>query len=186
MYFYIIVFLSFSFVKIKNFILSNIIFFKMPRNKFQKIDFNPTLIICRIMMLSSGYYIINIIFTIILNSVFKTKLHINQILSASIIDFSNKYDFCYICSLLMTNFIMIFGYVFIVDKAKNILDFVLTNFFIHLVLVTLIDTFPTSFFWWFLNLVVISSVTVLSEYMSLKIDQKEIKLDFGMKKGKKV
>lgn len=77
---------------------------------------------------------------------------------------------------------MIMGFVFIVDKAKNILDFVLTNFFIHLVLVTINDKFPTNCFWWFLNISVICIETITSEYISLKIDQREIKLDFTSNK----
>ena len=89
----------------------------MPKYKFQKNDFNPILIISNIAILSSGYYIINIFFTILFNSIFNTKLHINQILSEEALDFSSKYGYSYLCSLFFTNLLMIFLYVVVIDKA---------------------------------------------------------------------
>ena len=151
----------------------------MPRYKFQKNDFNPTFIISNIIILSTLYYILNIFFTILFNSFFKTKLHINQILSDSALDFSSKYGYNYLLSYFFTNTSMIFCYVFIVDKAKKILDYVLTNFFIHLIMSTINDKFPSKFTWWVLHGLIITAVTLISEYMSLKIEQKEIKLDFS-------
>lgn len=159
----------------------------MPRYKFQKNDFNPTFIISNIIILSTLYYLLNIFFTILFNSFFKTKLHINQILSSSALDFSSKYGYNYLLSCFFTNTAMIFSYVFIIDKAKKILDYVLTNFFIHLILSTINDKFPSKFIWWFLHGVIITSVTLISEYISLKIEQKEIKLDFNIdRKDKKI
>lgn len=159
----------------------------MPRYKFQKNDFNPILIISNIAILSSGYYIINIFFTILFNSIFNTKLHINQILSEEALDLSSKYGYSYLCSLFFTNLLMIFLYVVVIDKAKKILDFVLTNFFIHLVLSTINTGFPTKFLWWVLNGLIITAVTLISEFISLKIEQKEIKIDFSIrKKSKKI
>ena len=159
----------------------------MPKYKFQKNDFNPILIISNIAILSSGFYIINIFFTLLFNSIFKTKLHINQILSDEAFDFSSKYGYCYMCSLFFTNLFMIILYVIVIDKAKKILDFVLTNFFIHLVISTIINGFPMKFTWWIINGLVITAVTLISEFISLKIEQKEIKLDFSIgRKTKKI
>ncbi len=53
----------------------------MPRFKFQQNDFNPKFIISNICLIFFIHYIINIFFKIIFNSFFRTKSHINQILS---------------------------------------------------------------------------------------------------------
>ena len=158
----------------------------MPRFKFQQNDFNPKFIISNIILLFSTHYIINIFFTILFNSFFRTKLHINQIFSDEAIDLSSKYGYCYLCSLFFTNFFMIAGFVFIVDKAKKILDYVLTDFFIHLVLCTINCGFPSKFLWWVVNLTFVFLITIISEYISLKIEQKEIKLDFSITKKPKI
>lgn len=152
----------------------------MPRFKFQQNDFNPKFIISNICLIFSVHYIINIFFTIIFNSFFRTKLHINQILSDEAIDLSSKYGYCYLCSLFFTNLFMIISFVFIVDKAKKILDYVLTDFFFHLVLCTINCSFPSKFLWWIINLIYVFLITLISEYISLKIEQKEIKLDFSI------
>ena len=74
----------------------------------------------------------------------------------------------------------------IVEKAKKILDFVLTNFFVHLVICTIYNGFPSKFLWWLLNGVFITIVTLISEYITLKIEQKEIKLDLTIGQKTKI
>lgn len=157
----------------------------MPKYKFQKSDFNPVLICLNIVILSTGYYLTNIFFTILFNSIFKTKLHINQIISDEALDLSSKYGYSFLCSSFFTNMVMVVLFVVVVEKAKKILDYVLTNFFIHLVLCTVNSGFPFRFLWWTFNGLIITIVTLLSEYITLKIEQKEIKLDFSLGKSKK-
>ena len=149
-------------------------------------DFNPKIIISTILIICSAYYIINILFTIFFDSFFDLQLHINQIISEEVLDFSSSYGICYICSLFFTNVIMVFVLIFFVDKAKNILDFVLTNFFVHLILCTINSGFPSSFLWWLIQGVFITLVTIISEFILLKIEQKEIKLDFSVSKKVKI
>ena len=81
---------------------------------------------------------------------------------------------------------MIAVFILIVDKAKNILDFVLTNFFIHLILCTINSGFPSNFVWWVIQGIILTLVTLISEFISLKIEQKEIKLDFSVSKKVKI
>ena len=73
----------------------------MPRFKFQQSDFNPKFIISNIILLFSTHYIINIFFTILFNSFFRTKLHINQIFSDEAIDLSSKYVVIYVVYFLL-------------------------------------------------------------------------------------
>ena len=113
----------------------------MPKNKKSQslIDFKPKIIISNILMITSAFYIINIGFTIFFNSFFGIRLHISQIISDKALDLSSLYGSAYLCSLFFTYVFMVGIFVFIVDKARNILDFVLTNFFIHLISTRLYD-----------------------------------------------
>ena len=160
----------------------------MPKNKQSQAlsEFKPKIIISSILMISSAYYIIKIFFTILFNSFFGVRLNIHQIISDKALDFSSFYGSCYLCSLFFTNVFMIIVFVLIVDKAKNILDFVLTNFFIHLIICTIYSGFPYSFIWWVINGIMVTLVTLISEFISLKIEQQEIKLDFSVSKKVKI
>ena len=149
-------------------------------------DFKPKIIISSILMITSAFYILNILFTIFFDYFFGCHLHINQILSDKSLDFSNKYGSCYLCSLFFTNVFMVVVFIVVVDKARNILDFVLTNFFIHIILCTINSGFPTAFIWWVFHGIIITLVTLISEFISLKIEQQEIKLDFNVSKKVKI
>ena len=160
----------------------------MPKSKKSQalLEFKPKIIISSILMISSAFYIINIIFTIFFNSFFGIRLHISQIISDKALDFSTSYGSAYLCSLFFTYVFMIGIFIFFVDKAKNILDFVLTNFFIHIILCTINSGFPSKFIWWVIQTIILTLVTLVSEFISLKIEQKEIKLDFSVSKKVKI
>jgi hypothetical protein len=80
---------------------------------------------------------------------------------------------------------MIAVYILVVDKANKILDYVLTNFFLHLILTTLNSHFPSYLIWWIINGIFLSVVTLISEYIALRLDQREIKLDLKFLEGDK-
>jgi hypothetical protein len=153
--------------------------------KYLTSNFDPTLIISQIFLIFSLYYLLLIFFTILFDTFFGLIIHIDQILSSESIDFQNKYGYCYLCSNFFTNLFMIGVYISVVDKANKILDYVLTNFFIHLILTTLNSHFPTYLLWWGINCLILTCVTLISEYIALKLDQREIKLDFKFSESTK-
>jgi hypothetical protein len=148
--------------------------------KYISHNFDPTLIISQIFLIFSLHYTLLIFFTILFNTFLGLRLHIDQILSADSVDFESNYGYAFICSNFFTHLFMIAGYIVVVDKANKILDYVLTNFFIHLILTTLNSQFPKSFLWWILNGAFITCLTLISEYIALKLDQREIKLDLKL------
>jgi hypothetical protein len=158
----------------------------MPKKNFQQIDFNPKLIISNIIILISIYYILQIFFTIFFDKFFGLNIHLDQILTDESLDFTSQYSSVFIYSLFFTYLLMIICFAIIVEKAKKILDFVLTNFFVHLVICTIYNGFPSKFLWWFINGVFITIVTLISEYITLKIEQKEIKLDLTIGQKAKI
>jgi hypothetical protein len=147
-------------------------------------NFDPVLIISQIFLIFSIYYIIQIFFTFLFNTLFGLHLHIDQILSSEVLDFSTSYGFAYLCTMFFTYLFMCGVYIIIVDKANKILDYVLTNYLFHLILTTLNSHFPISFMWWTTHTTLLVVITLISEFISLKLDQRGIKLNFNIEGNK--
>lgn len=147
----------------------------MPKTQKNQ-NFDPLLIITQIILIFSIHSVLLTIFTLTFNTFFGLKLHIDQIYSPESMDFQSSYGYCAFCSLFFTNVLMIGVYISIVDKANKILDYVLTNFFIHLILTTLNSHFPFNFAWWFINGLFVTITTLISEYISLRSSQKNWQL----------
>jgi len=149
-------------------------------------NFDPVLIISQIFLILSLYYIIQIFFTFLFNTIFGLKLHIDQILAAEVLDFSTPYGFAYLCTSFFTYLFMCVLYIVIVDKANKILDYVLTNFLFHLIMTTLNSHFPFNFLWWMTHSIFLILTTLISEFISLKLDQRGIKLNFNLEGDKNI
>lgn len=140
-------------------------------------NFNPTLISAQIFLILSCNYVFYILFMFLFNSFFGLRMHIDQIFSPEVFEFTdNSYGYSTLLTNFFSNLFMIFVYVFIVDKANKILDYVITNFFLHILITTFVKHFPFNYFWWVINGSITASVILISEFISLKLDQKEIKL----------
>lgn len=148
--------------------------------KYLTPNFDPILIVSQIFLIFSAYYFLLICFTVLFDSILGLNLHIDQILSEESVDFQNNYGYAFLCANFFTHLFMIVAYVLVVDKANKILDYVLTNFLLHLILTTLNSHFPTDFFWWCFNGIFLTVVTLVAEFIALKLDQREIKLDLKL------
>ena len=73
------------------------------------------------------------------------------------------------------------------EKAKSCLDFTLTLFLYHLFFTSILYSFPWSLDWWLIHAVIVTVTVLGSEYLCLKIETAEIKLDVNLflEKGKK-
>jgi hypothetical protein len=151
----------------------------MPAKLFSKnTNFNPILITSQIILVISIFYVLFIFFTMVYNTLFGLQLHIDQILSSDSFDFQSTYGYCALTASLSTYTMLTLVFIIIIEKANKILDYALTTFFLHLILTTLNSQFPLNLIWWIINGSLLSLATVISEYISLKIDQKDITLDF--------
>lgn len=157
----------------------------MPGKYFSQ-NFDPILISTQIVLLFSLHNILLIFFTILFNKFLGLHLHIDQILSSENIDFKGSYGYSCLLSHFFTYFFMMAAYIKIVDKAYKIVDYILTNFFLHLICTTLNSNFPFNFLWWAVNGLFVTIVTFVSEYISLRLDQREIKLDFKFESKNKI
>jgi len=104
-------------------------------------------------------------------------MHIDQLFSPEIFEFTeNTYGYSTLLTYFFTNLFMIVSHVVIIDKANKIVDYAVTNLIIHIILTSFLNHFPLNYFWWVINGSITATVTLISEFISLKLDQKEIKL----------
>lgn len=69
---------------------------------------------------------------------------------------------------------------YLVQRAKQCLDFACTVHFFHLICTTIYNrAFPTQFTWWILQIISTTICTVLGEYLCMRIESQEIKLEGG-------
>ncbi|CAI2303052.1 unnamed protein product [Caenorhabditis sp. 36 PRJEB53466] len=68
----------------------------------------------------------------------------------------------------------------LVQRAKQCLDFVCTVHFFHLLFVIIYNrSLPTQFTWWILQVISATVCTVLAEYLCMRLESQEIKLEGG-------
>ncbi|EFP02826.1 hypothetical protein CRE_28026 [Caenorhabditis remanei] len=73
-----------------------------------------------------------------------------------------------------------FALSYLVQRAKQCLDFACTVHFFHLICTTIYNrTLPTHFTWWILQVISTTVCTVLGEYLCMRIESQEIKLEGG-------
>jgi hypothetical protein len=151
----------------------------MPAKLFSKnTNFNPILITSQIILVISIFYVSFISTTMLHNSFFGLQLHIDQILSSEAFDFQSTYGYCALTASLNTHIIMTIVFIVFIEKANRIFDYALTTFFLHLILTTLNSQFPMNLGWWLVNLALFAVTIVISEYISLRLDQRDITVDF--------
>lgn len=141
-------------------------------------NFDPMLIISQIFIIFWSNCFLLTFFTLLFNSILGIRSHILQLLSSDTLDLSTNYGYSYILSTFFASVPMMIIYIYLIDKANKILDYVLSNFLIQLIMITIFSSFPTNLLWWLFNGAVVSIITLISEYVSLKIERKEISLDF--------
>lgn len=140
-------------------------------------NYDPILIISQILMIFGVFYSFFIIFILVFDTVLGLKVHLDQILSVDSIELSTKYGLASVLSLIFTNIILVILMIFTVEKANKVLDYVLTNFLFHFILTTINSRkIPFCLSWWLINGAVVTVVTVVTEYICLTLERKEISL----------
>ena len=148
----------------------------MPKKYYSKNNqnFDPLLILSQIFLVLSVFYFLLILFTLIFNNLFSLQLHLHQIIGSDQFDLTSNYGINTLCAYFFTYLIMIAVYILIIDKAKNILDYVLTNFFLNIIITTFYYRFPANLSYWFFNILFVALNTLISEYICVKKESQDI------------
>lgn len=87
-----------------------------------------------------------------------------------------------ICAFLMNAIIGAIAIWFLVQRMKLCLDFSSTTYFFHLLICWFYNGhFPTTFSWWFLNVVCLTLTCVYAEFLCMKTELKTIPLKMSRK-----
>jgi hypothetical protein len=140
-------------------------------------NFEPRFILNQILSLTACYYTGQALLLLIFDTVFGFEKDLSQIFSYTAYDLSDSYSFISFLSSIFNIPLFILAIVYIVERANKCLDFASTAYFINLSLVCLYDGFPWSFVWWILHACSLVSVVLISEYICMKIEQKEITIN---------
>jgi hypothetical protein len=150
----------------------------MPIKYFSKNkNFYPVLILSNIGVIFSLTYIVRFTLTSIINLIFSLRLNTEQIVGYN--QFTMDFSYSYVCGLiaLIESAILIFTYIIVVEKANKILDYVATNFILEIAVICLFKGFPNTFSFWLFSIIKVAVTTLVAEYISLKIEQKEITIN---------
>ncbi|CAG9315207.1 unnamed protein product [Blepharisma stoltei] len=147
--------------------------------------FDPKFIIIQILSLQAIYYSSSCAFTVLFDQLLGLNIHISQIFSTSVLNLQDAYSLASVLACILVSFILIISIVLIVERASKCLDFGSTILILHVVCVTFYEGFPTNLIWWGLNLVAFFVIVIVSEFLCIKIEQKEISLTWIDKKNEK-
>ena len=101
--------------------------------------------------------------------------------STSSLNLSERYGFITIIAHVVNIIPYIVAQAFIVEKANKCLDYIVTTFFLHSMLIWYYTgRFPWTFNYFFVHGILITVTTLSAEFVLMRIEQQEIKLSFDV------
>ncbi|KAG1055873.1 hypothetical protein G6F46_001132 [Rhizopus delemar] len=147
----------------------------MATSSFRSSRWDPILIIAQITSLQSVSYIILSILLYVATTLTGTESTLDLIFVDSEIRADTGFGWTILIVWMVNAFATIPLLVLIVQRARQILDFVLTFHFIHLIFVWKVSRhFPVSFTWWLLQFVNILIMTLGGEWACMHREMKPI------------
>ncbi|KAI8885805.1 hypothetical protein K501DRAFT_214975 [Backusella circina FSU 941] len=156
----------------------------MASSSFRSSKWDPILILAQITALQSVCYIVYSIVLYIALILTGTDVSLDLIFSAVEIRTDTTFGWSLIIVWLVNAFLTIPILMFIVQRARQILDFVLTFHFFHVLIGWRIThVFPTSGAWWTLQFVNCLIMTFGGEWACMHREMKPIMITSGNKKS---
>lgn len=119
--------------------------------------FDPITITMNILALQLCYYTTLSLCIMVVDFLFGMRSHMGQIFNPASFDLAESYSFVTILANGINIIFVVAQQAFIVEKANRCLDFTLTIFTMHLIMVWLYTgKFPWSFEWWMVHAALVS------------------------------
>lgn len=139
-------------------------------------QFNPRMIFYQIIAIQSLFYFSFVSFGIFLALI----CGVSGIVLSSFFDFKQyTFDTAQSTIVVISLWTSLAGLAFllprVIERTRKCLDFVLTVAILHLLLTCLVSGFPARIAWWSVWTVGCVACTLLSEYLCLRIEQREIR-----------
>ncbi|KAH7642408.1 sys1 golgi trafficking protein [Dermatophagoides farinae] len=138
---------------------------------------DPILISTQIVAIQTTFYLSLGFILFFIANLFGYYPTLDQIFNSQIVSFKTSLGLVITISFILNSFFGALILHFIVRRAKKCLDFTLTLFIIHLIMVRFYNgQIPSSFSWWLLNIICITIMCISGEYVCLQSELKAIPL----------
>eukprot|EP01095_Lingulamoeba_sp_RSL-Kostka_P014562 TRINITY_DN6385_c1_g1_i1.p1 TRINITY_DN6385_c1_g1~~TRINITY_DN6385_c1_g1_i1.p1 ORF type:complete len:154 (+),score=6.78 TRINITY_DN6385_c1_g1_i1:205-666(+) len=144
---------------------------------FGRDKWDPILIITQIIALQCIYYTMLGIMLFISSIITDTWFEMDLFFEYTTMDFTTSIGIAIIISLITASIIEAIVIRMLIERAKKCLDFTFTLHFIQFVIVLIYSSFPVTFTWWIVTLISLGIMTLLSEYLCMKYEMTDIKLN---------
>eukprot|EP01122_Echinamoeba_exundans_P006211 TRINITY_DN1707_c0_g1_i1.p1 TRINITY_DN1707_c0_g1~~TRINITY_DN1707_c0_g1_i1.p1 ORF type:complete len:157 (-),score=15.26 TRINITY_DN1707_c0_g1_i1:535-1005(-) len=136
--------------------------------------FDPALTAAQILALQCLFYLFLGAFSAMSDLIFNAAISVDQVFEWSVVSFGTASGRAIISASLINSSILAVALVFIVHRAKSVLDFTATIYFLHFLMCLLFSGFPSNWLWWLLQLVCFGIQTLLGEYLCVRREIREM------------
>lgn len=127
----------------------------------------------QIIILQIFYYFTALVLFTIVSLLSGWDFHIGSLLSWSNVTISNTYGLTLMFLWLINSLISVVFIALIIGRSKMVWDFVITIHFINLLLVMLVNGFPSNAYWWILQFVSATLMMTLGVLMTRWIELRD-------------
>merc|ERR1712100_175499 len=142
----------------------------------RKQPWDPSLISAQILALQAANYVTLGFILFMLDSVSGHPLTLQQVFSPNALRVHSVFGGLTMMAHLMNSVVGSVLLVFIVERAKQCLDFTVTAYTLNLVNCCLYEGFPVNWEWWFTSVVGATLMAVLGECLCMKYEIRDIPL----------
>lgn len=143
---------------------------------FRSNVWDPVLIISQIMCLQCAYYFsVSLLHCVICGVFFQRGSSLDYLFLDSRMNFWDPWGKCTFVVFLINPLFCSLATLMLIKRTKQCLDFVCTMHLIHLIVCSIYSRhFPSSSAWWIANILSTILTTVMSEYLCMRFELKEI------------
>uniref|UniRef100_H2YVC1 Protein SYS1 homolog n=1 Tax=Ciona savignyi TaxID=51511 RepID=H2YVC1_CIOSA len=147
------------------------------QGKFRSSVWDPPLILSQMITLQCIYYTTLGIVSAVVMLVARNQPSLHYIFDTNVFQFSGRLNQLVMVSHLLNSLLGALALWYVVQRAKQCLDFSCTLHLFHFVCCWVYTgQFPVSLSWWFVQLLCIILMVVTAEYLCFKSDMKDIPL----------
>lgn len=148
--------------------------------QFRSYKWDPVYIVSQIISMQCIFYVGLGLWIFIISLSTKSYVSLEQIFGYEDIRFKEFHGRLLMFAFILNSVACAVGLWLIVKRTKQCLDFTTTVHFIHLLICWLYNShLPNSLSWWLLNIVCISLMSVIGEFLCMRTELKAIPVYLG-------
>ncbi|XP_065064433.1 protein SYS1 homolog [Rhopilema esculentum] len=147
--------------------------------KFRSYVWDPWLIISQIIAVQFTFYFCLGVWMFSIDKMSGRIVDVNQIFDGKTHSFSSLDGRVVLIVFGLNSLTNSVALWFIVQRAKQCLDFAFTAHFIHFLICWTVIGFPKNWVWWLINVVCITLTSVIGEYLCMRYEMKAIPISVG-------